>query len=326
MVLRVVEFCSARGHDAEALARAAGVSLAALAQPDARIDFAVAARLGEQALEISGDPNFGLHLASDVGDAQHYDAGLLALMASSTLRVAFQRMVTMQRFWGDGDRVALLPAPEGLLLRYQLAGARGQYARHADECALAEVALGVRALTGQALFARAVRFRHAAPPRLDEHREVFQCTLAFCAPHTEIEFGDAVLDTAMPHANAAFCAIFTQQVERTLQRLSPPRSATEHVRGVVRAALGTGGCTLEGTAHALGLSTRTLQRRLQEEGTTFAELVDLLRHEMALAYLAHGVSIPETAFLLGYADSTAFHHAFSRWTGTSPARYLAPSP
>ncbi|MDB4985476.1 MAG: AraC family transcriptional regulator, partial [Myxococcaceae bacterium] len=267
-MLRVVEFCRVRGHDAEALARASGVSLAALAQPDARVDFSVAARLGEQALALTADPNFGLHLASDVGDAQHYDAGLLSLMASSTLRAAFERMVTMQRFWGDGDRMALVPAPEGLVVRYQLAGARGEYARHADECALAEVALGVRALTGQALFARAVRFRHPAPLELEEHREVFQCPLAFGAPHTEIEFGDAVLDTAMPHANAAFYAIFTQQVERTLERLLPPQSASEHVRGVVRAALGTPGCTLDGTARALGLSTRTLQRRLQKEGTT----------------------------------------------------------
>ncbi|MDB4987989.1 MAG: oruR1, partial [Myxococcaceae bacterium] len=64
---------------------------------------------------------------------------------------------------------------------------------------------------------------------------------------------------------------------------------------------------------------------LQKEGTTFAELVDVLRHELAQAFLANGVSIPETAFMLGYADSTAFHHAFSRWTGTSPARYVAPS-
>ncbi|MDB4985473.1 MAG: hypothetical protein JWN04_651 [Myxococcaceae bacterium] len=79
MVLRVVEFCRARGHDAEALARASGVLLAALAQADARIGFAGAARLGEQALAITGDPNFGLHLASDVGDAQHYDAGLASL-------------------------------------------------------------------------------------------------------------------------------------------------------------------------------------------------------------------------------------------------------
>jgi len=218
----------------------------------------------------------------------------------------------------------ILPGSSGAILRYQLPGARGEYARHADECALAEVVLGVRALTGQPLCARAVWFRHADPSFLDEHRELFRCPISFKATHTEIEFDDAVLDTAMPHANAAFYAIFAQQVERTLARL-PAQSASESVRGVVRAALGTDGCTLAGTAHALGLSERTLQRRLHQESTSFAELVDVLRHEMALAYLAQGASIVETAFLLGYADSTAFHHAFSRWTGTSPARHIAAS-
>jgi AraC-like DNA-binding protein len=71
---------------------------------------------------------------------------------------------------------------------------------------------------------------------------------------------------------------------------------------------------------------RTLQRRLREEGTSFAAIVDALRREMALAYLDRRVSIPEVAQLLGYADTTAFHHAFRRWTGSSPARHDGSAP
>jgi AraC-like DNA-binding protein len=64
-----------------------------------------------------------------------------------------------------------------------------------------------------------------------------------------------------------------------------------------------------------------LQRRLQQEGTTFAEVIDTLRHELARGYLEQGVGLPDVAELLGYADVTAFHHAFRRWTGESPSRY-----
>lgn len=323
MVARVVEACRARGHDAEALCRSAGLSLSTLSEPDARVTYAVAAALGERALAVTGDADFGLHLAQDVGDTRHYDAGVLLLMASPTIRVALERMVAHQRYWGDGDRVSSRPVPGGVSLRYLLTGATGEYARHSDECALAEVALGVRALSGQELRPRVVRFRHAAPRSTSEHQKVFRCSVEFRAKDTELVFDDAVLDARMPHANEAFGAIFEQQVQRALERLPAPGTASEHVRAAARAALAGGSCSLAETARILGVSARTLQRRLREQGTSFAEIVDALRRELAVVYLERRIPIPEVASLLGYADPTAFHHAFSRWTGSSPSRYAA---
>ena len=326
MVHRVVEFCRARGHDAEALCRGAGIALSSLVEPDARVSYVTAERLGERALALTGDDNFGLHLAQDVGDSKHYDAGVLLLMASPTLRAALERMVAFQRYWGDGERATLHPVSGGQCIRYVLAGAAGAYARHSHECALAEVALGVRALSGLELNARVVRFSHKAPPLTVEHGAVFRCPLEFGAVHAEIEFDDAVLDSRMRHANEAFCGIFEQQVERALSRLPSPGRLSDHVREVARAALSGGACTLGDTAEALGVSVRTLQRRLRDEGTSFAEVVDALRRETAIAYLERRIPIPEVAALLGYSDATAFHHAFSRWTGKSPQRYAASPP
>ena len=330
MVLRVVEFCRARGHDAEALCRSAKLSLAALTEPDARGPYALAARLSERALALTREPNFGLKLARDVGDTKHYDAGLLFLMASPSLRVALERMVARQRYWGDGERARLASAPGGLALRYTLPGATGEspsgdfpgsYARQSDECAMAEVALGARVLSGRALLARVVRFRHHAPKDTDEHRSLFQCRLEFDRAHTEIVFDDQALDAPMLHANEAFCRIFEQQVEQVLSRLPTGSSASAGVRTAVRTALGGGACSLEGTARNLGLSTRTLQRRLKMEGTSFGAIVDALRRELASVYVERGIALPEVAALLGYSDATAFHHAFRRWTGSSPARH-----
>jgi AraC-like DNA-binding protein len=324
MVLRVVEACRARGHDADALCRSAGLSPSLLAEPDARVPYALARDVGELALALSADPDFGLSLAQDVGDSRHYDAGVLFLMASPTVRVALERMAAHQRYWGDGDRARLFPVAGGLGVRYAILFSDGQYARHADECAMAEIAIGVRALSGSDLRPRVVRFRHAAPPKLDEHRKIFQCDIEFRSADTEIVFDDAVLDARMQHANEAFSAIFEQQVQSALARLPAAQSTSEHVRVTARAALAGGSCTLAGTARVLGLSARTLQRRLREEGTSFAQVVDLLRRELAVAYLERRIPIPEIAALLGYSDETAFHHAFNRWTGSSPARYAPP--
>lgn len=322
-LLRVVELCGRRGHDVGPLCRSLGLDPAVLADPEARVPYATAARLGERVLETTGDGNLGLHLAQDVRDTGKLDAGVLLLMASPSVRAAAERMVRHQRYWGDGERAVLVPVPGGLAVRYLLPDAEGAYARHADECAMAEIALAVRFLTGQPLAARVVRFRHAAPHETDEHRALFACPLEFGSAHTEIVFDDAALDARMQHANEAFAAIFEQQVERALARLPASRSASESVRAAAKAALASGACTLAGAAKSLGVSARTLQRRLHAEGSSFGEIVDALRHELALAYLARGFPIPEVASLLGYADATAFHHAFRRWTGASPARHAA---
>ncbi len=326
MLLRLVEFCRARGHDADAICRSVGLSPSSLADPDARVPYETAARLGERALAITRDENLGLHLAQDVRDTRNFDAGVLLMMASATVRVALHRMVHHQRYWGDGTRATLRRVNDGIAVRYLLPGAVGAYARHSDECAMAELALGVRFLSNQALAPRVVRFRHAPPKAIGEHRALFDCPIEFDADHTEIEFSDAVLDTTMQHANDAFFAIFEQQVERALARLPPRSSIAEGVRCASGAALGGGVCTRSGTARGLGVSTRTMQRRLRAEGPSFGDLIDALRHEMALVYVDQLVPAPQIASLLGYADATAFYHAFNRWTGSSPMRRSAGVP
>jgi AraC-like DNA-binding protein len=291
--------------------------------PDARVSYAAAARLGEIALEVTGDDNFGLHLATDLRDVGNFDAGALLLMTSPTVRVALDRMVAHQRFWGDGDRATLVPIRGGATVRFVLHGAEGAYARHSEECAMAEITIGLQVMTGKSVRPKLVRFRHSSPPALDEHRALFGCPIEFDAAQTEITFDDSVLETPMQHANDLFFAIFQQQVDRALARLPGTTRTSEVVRAAVRGALAGGGCTLAGTARAIGVSSRTMQRRLHAEGTSFAEVVDVLRREMAVAYLDRGMAIPEVASLLGYADTTAFHHAFRRWTGSSPLRHAA---
>lgn len=320
LLQRVVSYCARRGHDGDALCRAVGVDPKLLGDPEARVPYALAAALGEEALARTGDPELGLNLAQDVLDPRGYDVGALLLMASPTVRAALERLVEHQRYWADGERSALIAAPGGLAIRYRLPGATGAYARHADECAMAETTLGVRALTGRPLSPRLVRFRHARPASTRAHEAVFSCPVEFGAAHTELVLDDDVLDTRLEHANEVFFAAFEEQVRRALARLPPAATTSSDVRATIRATLAGGGCTLEGTAKRLGTSTRSLQRRLQTEGTTFAEIVDALRRELAITWLDAGLPVAAVAAELGYADATAFHHAFRRWTGTSPSR------
>src|SRR3569623_1898585 len=199
MLLRVVDFCAGRGVDEPALLRGTELTRGMLDQPDARVSYQLVEEVGARALALTGDDDFGLHLAQDVTRQSQLDPGLLSLMASPTLGSALERIVAYQRFWGDGDRISLVTLCGGVALRYQLRGASGSYARHADECAMAEIALGLRALSGSAVSPRAVRFRHAPPPSLAEYRSLFGCAIEFHAVHTELELDAATCALPMQH-------------------------------------------------------------------------------------------------------------------------------
>lgn len=323
LVVRVVDFAAARGHDPEAMCRSVGVSLTTLREQDARIPYPLAERIGMRALELTRDANFGLHLAHDVRDAEVLDAGVLLMMASPTLGVSFERMARYQTFWADGVRSTLIRTRNGVAVRYLLQEPLSEYQRHSDECAMTEVVLGARRLTEVELAPLAVRFRHPAPKEIGEHAALFRAPISFGARHCEIEFDRAALATPLPHANETYRRYFEAHVERALARLPGKSGVAEDVRAAARAALAGGDCTLAGTARALGISVRTMQRRLQADGTSFAELVDVLRRELAGEYLAQRLPVQQIAWLLGYGEASAFHHAFKRWTGMTPEQARA---
>jgi AraC-like DNA-binding protein len=284
------------------------------------VPYSTVVALGERAAELTGTESIGLHLAQVPHDPNDLDAGLLMVMAAATVRRAFELVVRLQRYWGDGQRFALVPTEGGARVRYvyplstELTSAR----RQSDECALAECVAGIRHMTGTDARPRLVRFAHPPPTDPREHLAFFRCPVEFGQAHTELVLDDATMDLPLRTAQEIFQQMFQREVERALAAMPELRTFAASVRGAVKSALSSGRCTLEATAKSLRTSTRTLQRRLREEGTSFDEILDALRRELARAYLERGLPIPEISTLLGYAEASAFHHAFKRWTGRSP--------
>ncbi len=320
---RVLARVARGGHDPDALCRAAGLRRAALDAPGARVPYGVVERLCERAVALLGDADLGLHLAEDLPPVAPRDPGALMLMASPSLRVAFERMVRHQRYWGDGPRSALDVVAGGLSIRYALPGARGALRRHGDECAVAEFVVGARALSGREVVPRAVTFRHAAPADTRAHAALFRCPIAFGAAHSAVTFEDDDLDRPLPHGSAVYGEAFEAMVAAAVAALPRDEGAVAAVRAVVAPALDGGRCSLASAARALRLSERTLQRRLREEGESFASVLDGVRREAAARYLAEGLPLGEVAARLGYAEPSAFHRAHRRWTGTTPERSRA---
>ena len=108
----------------------------------------------------------------------------------------------------------------------------------------------------------------------------------------------------------------------TVGALPKPQSFEDRVRHAVAATLADEAPSLRRIARALGVSARTLTRRLAEEGTKFSAVVDAIRAEMASSLLhQRNLGVSEVSYLLGFSEPSAFTRAFQRWTGTSPTEF-----
>ncbi|WP_369960332.1 helix-turn-helix transcriptional regulator [Pseudomonas benzenivorans] len=152
---------------------------------------------------------------------------------------------------------------------------------------------------------------------------MFQAQLRFNAAHYALLFERADLDTPLPTANEALAQLHDRFAGEYLARFSESR-VTHLARQVLCRQLPQGEPKREAVAQALHLSQRTLQRRLQEEGTSFQQLLDDTRRELAEQYLGQpNLTLLEIAYLLGFADPSNFFRAFRRWFARTPGEYRA---
>jgi len=132
------------------------------------------------------------------------------------------------------------------------------------------------------------------------------------------------LDRAFVTHNADLLAMVAPQLEAELAQQRKQRTVVEQVKAALKKALAGQRPELRAVARELGVSTRTLQRRLTGERVTFQQLIAEARHELARHYLQHSaLELSETAYLLGYEDANSFFRAFHQWEGTSPGAWRA---
>ncbi len=319
VVLRIGRFVASHGHDAETLYREFDLSTATLSSRDARVPYAVVEVLGERAGEITATRDIGLELGRAIAHPESLaDAGMLLLMASANVESALARAVRIQEMWGDGARMTSRPAALGVCVRYTYPAGASPPSRHIDECAMAELVCGIRYLTDRDVCPRVVRFRHAAPADTSVHDAIFRAPLSFGAEHTELELDRATLAVPMRATHDVYREIFEREVERALARRPRAGVLSRQVRTLIEGAMAEPDDALVRVARALRTSARTLQRRLRDEGTSFESIVRELRRETADGYLAEGLPIKQIAARLGYAEPSAFHRAYKRWTGRTP--------
>jgi AraC-like DNA-binding protein len=163
---------------------------------------------------------------------------------------------------------------------------------------------------------------HPAPADISGYAAFSRSTLRFGMAHNGFVIERSQLDLPSLNANAPMHDAF-ESYARELSR-GAARNVCGRARDVIVAQIGSGEIGMGRVAVSLAMSVPTLRRRLEEEGTTFTQLVDDLRRDLAERYLRDSQrSIGEIASLLGFAHTPAFHKAFRRWKGVTPSAHRA---
>jgi AraC-like DNA-binding protein len=185
------------------------------------------------------------------------------------------------------------------------------------EYSMASVARRVFAFTGK--HAREVRLPHAPLGPRDEYTRLLSVPVRFEAAHPAVLVDDDALDSPCVGHDPNLYRVVRSHADLLLARAPSDLSIRGRTRAAVAGLVAQGEPDIGRVARALATSDRSLQRRLQEEGTSFREVVDDTRQELAMGYLGdRQLSVSEVAYLLGYAESSAFVRAFKRWTGKTP--------
>jgi len=298
-----------------------GLSAALLADPNRRIPAANVITLLEESARVSGCETFGLRMAES---RQLSDFGEISLLLSHqrNLRDALQVIVQYRHLLNDALAIHVEEAGKTVIIREEVINERAPCSRQATELAIGVMLRLCAALLGGQWHPISANFTHAAPADLAIHRRIFGCTLVFGSEFNGIVCPAADLDCASPQANEAMARLARRYLD-TLPAGGTPSLELE-LRKTIYLLLPMGRATLEQVAQTQGMNVRTLQRRLEEDGLTFKDMINTVRRDLVMRYLENpSYSLGRIADMLGYSMPSSFTRWFIAQFGMPPAIWRA---
>jgi len=309
------------GVAAHSLYEATGLNPDVLADPDRRIPFDAIVSLYEKAALLTGDDAFGLHVGENV-DPKAFDVLGYSVINSPTFGAGLDRMVRYNSLWTNGSSFAVEVSGPNTRIVYTYEEPATIEHRHDAEMTFAAIVTLGRKITDADWSPFSVAFEHQQPADTTEHSRIFRCKLTFGAQANEFIFDSRTLSLPLVKADPSLCAVLDRHAKELLTTYPREDTLPDRIRTLIRDELNGGDASLDRLATKLGMSGRTLQRKLREHGTSHQELLDEMRRALAMRYLREPeMAICEVAYLLGFSESSALHRAFKRWTGMTPSEF-----
>ncbi|KFE68937.1 Transcriptional regulator, AraC family protein [Hyalangium minutum] len=317
-VRMLTQAAAARGVRVDDLLEHHGVNPSLLEALDSRVPHALLVDLWEQVPRRLNDAALGLRLAQAV-PLGAFDLVEYCMRNSPDLATCYQKLTRWQRLLHDGARYHL--EVEGDMARISHRPPL-EVPPHAVDFILAKLLRIGQQLTGVAFSPRGVALPYPRPSDDLEHTRVFGASVRFSQPYTCLELDRAVLELPIQGTDPNLAAVLDRFAQTRIEGLPRALDLVDELGERIRKALRGTVPDAATLARQMGMSARTLSRRLHERGLTYQEVLDQARRELALRHVLNkDLKLLEVAFLLGFSEVSNFYRAFRRWTGTTPAAY-----
>jgi AraC-like DNA-binding protein len=312
------EVARSLGLDPFAQLRAAGLDPQCLNNPDLKVPVLRVHALLESSAHAASVEDFGLRMAMS---RRLSNLGLIALAAREepTVRDALHCLQRTMHLHNESLRLVIEEENDVVILREQILARVQGPMRQGIELSIGVLYRIIKEFLGDSWTPMAVCFMHEAPHDTSSYRKAFGCSVQFNSVLNGITCRRRDLDRAMPMADPQSLRTLQQYLDRAAEHQPTQSERTTHL---ILGLLPGGRCTADLVARYIGIDRRTLHRRLDSEGTNFSVLVDEVRREAALRYLANPhQAIGDLAPILGFSDASAFSRWFSGKFGCSPRRW-----
>lgn len=321
----LLDFAVSKGADARRLLSHAQIADEDLADQDNRVPFTRFVALMRAAKDETNNPALALEFGA-ASDLRRYSVVGLISHASANMLEALMQLNRYGRLVVDVAGLA-----DGA--RFQLSSVNGERwmeDRRANpnefpeltESTWSRFIVVTRNDFPQHTYALEAHVTHATPAYRRKYEELWQIPVTFGSHWNAIRSNPSWDQVQIQPDNRYVFGVLTDRGDALLSELEATKTMRGRVEALIMPILHTGDVSADTIASKLGTSRQTVYRNLKAEGVTFEQVLDALRHRMALHYLAgRKVSVNETAYLVGFSEPSAFSRAFKRWTGKSPREF-----
>jgi AraC-like DNA-binding protein len=316
----LLDYAVSKGADRTTLLAHAGADAASLQDRDNRLPFSQYVALMRAAKEATADQALALNFGQAVDAADISIVGLIG-QASETMLDGFTQLNRYVRLIADihlngADRFLMKRDAHGLWFTDSRPNPNAF--PELTESAFSHVVTWSRR-SSVPNWIKEVCFTHPRPAYAADYERVFEVTVMFSSDRNAMRMEEDIVAHKLGGLPRYVFGVLTEHADALIKKMEDAQTTRGEVESLLMPILHKGEATMEAIATKLGVSRQTLYRNLKEEGVTFEQVLDELRHRLAVEYMrGQKTSVNETGYLVGFSDPAGFSRAFKRWTGKSP--------
>lgn len=325
LIRNIVLAAVSKGADLGALCQTIGITPDALERSDAFVNLDQSIKVWDASIRAAGDPLLGLHmgevtspgLAGILGFLMETSPDLLTALTQVTQFNGYISNMTVYSLEVRGDEFFYFVEPLEIWN-----DASPETARQVFEHSAAALVHMTKLLSGKTKYPLRVSMQYSRPADTKEYLRVLKTEPAFKQPRNYLVFRLRDLQVPVIGHNPQLNQMFKELLEKEIARTKQSATFSNEVRRVILQNFSSTVPQLTDVVTYLHVTPRTLQRKLQEEGTSFQHITESVKSELAIGLLKNrSLTVNEVAYRLGYAEPSVFRRAFKKWTGVSPKGY-----